>query len=110
MGNRYDFNGLRLGVPDGMISRWRKVAGLLAGPGGWLRRESAKLVPVRPDERFDRFVTQQVEAYVERGELPAENVAAGILQLAGDVMAGREPTLRAVDYIAIQNHLRQARS
>lgn len=109
MDHQYNFKVLRLGMPGGLISRWRKVAGLMAGPDGWLRRDFAKLVPIRPDERFDRFVKQQIAAYVERGELPAEDVAPGILNLAGDVMAGREPTIQAGDYIAIQNHLRQAR-
>ena len=61
------------------------------------------------DERFDRFVKQEVAAYVEWGRLPAGDVAPGILHLADDVLAGREPTLRAGDYIAIQNHLRRAR-
>ncbi len=109
MDSRYSFQALRLGVHSGLIFRWRKAADLLAGPSGWLRRGSAALIPIRPDERFDRFVKQQVAAYVEWGRLPAGDVAPGILRLADDVMAGREPTLQAGDYIAIQNHLRQER-
>jgi len=109
MVNRYSFQALRLGVPSGLIFRWRKLAGLLAGPAGWRRGDSAKLIQIRPDERFDRFVRQQIAAYVEKGELPDEAVAPAILYLADDFMAGREPTIRAGDYIAIQNHLRQAR-
>lgn len=109
MDDRYSFQALRLGIPSGLILRWRKMAGLLAGPAGWRRRGPAALIPIRPDERFDRFVKQEVAAYVEWGRLPAGDVAPGILHLADDVLAGREPTLRAGDYIAIQNHLRRAR-
>lgn len=109
MGEQNNFKVVRLGIPGSLISRWRKVAGLMAGPDGWRRKDAAELVRIRPDERFDRFVQQQVAAYVERGELPAADVSAGILNLAEDVMAGREPTIQAGDYIAIQNHLRQAR-
>lgn len=109
MGDANKFQVLRLGIPDWLVPRWWKVAYLIVGPDGWLRKDLAKLIQIRPDERFEQFVKQQITAYVEKGELPAEPVAPAILNLADDVMAGREPTIRAGDYIAIQNHLRQAR-
>ena len=108
MEGQYNLDVLRLGFTGGLISRWRRAAGLVAGSDRWLPRNSVELVRIRPDKRFDRFVRQQVAAYVERGELPTADVAPGILDLAAGLMAGQEPTLRAGDYIAIQNHLRQA--
>ena len=61
---------------------------------------------VGKDEGFNKFLTAQVQAYLERGATPAPTIAAPIINLAEDVTTGREPTLRAGDYIALQTAYR----
>jgi hypothetical protein len=57
-------------------------------------------------EEFDKFVMEHVEAYLEDGKLPPESIVGPILNIAEDIMAGRQPTIRAGDYISLQNHIR----
>ncbi len=58
------------------------------------------------DSAFVQYVQSNVQAYIEKGTLPPESIVAPIINLAEDIMAGREPVLRAGDYIAIQNQMR----
>lgn len=97
-----DLISVRLLAADWIWEGWRKVAYLIIGPGG----PFADIAKVRPDERFNKFVTEQVRAYVEKGELPHKDIAPAVLNLADDFLAGREMTMRAGDYIALQTHLR----
>jgi hypothetical protein len=41
--------------------------------------------------------------------MPPEAIAPAILNMADDVMAGRQVSLRAGDYIAIQNFARSSK-
>jgi hypothetical protein len=69
---------------------------------------------VRIDERvnaqIDKFMEgvalKHVRAYVDDGTMPPAEIAPAILNMADDVMAGRQVSLRAGDYIAIQNFVR----
>lgn len=58
------------------------------------------------DVAFNRFVQGHISAYIEKGTMPPEAITGPILNMAEDVMAGREPTIRAGDYIALQNFRR----
>lgn len=101
------FPKLVIGLPKWVIPRWWEVAYLIVGPDGWLREDFAKLIAISPDERFTEVVTKLVSAYVEKGEMPPDDIAPAILNLADDLMAGRKMSIRAGDYITIQSHLRQ---
>ena len=59
------------------------------------------------DTAFDKFIRKHVEAYLEKGTMPPEAIVGPIVNIAEDIIAGREPTLRAGDYIAIQNQMRK---
>jgi len=69
--------------------------------------EIAKYVDLKRHEDFEEFVTEQLKLYIEKNEMPADAIAPAILNLADDYMAGRPVTLRAGDYIALQNYLRE---
>ena len=43
---------------------------------------------------------------MQEGVTPPEDIASAIMNIADDLMSGRDITLRAGDYIAIQNHVR----
>ena len=65
-------------------------------------------VALGKDEGFNKFVTGQVQQYMEKGTTPAAPIAATVVNIAEDVVAGRTPTLRAGDYIALRTAYRAA--
>ena len=59
-------------------------------------------------EKFmDEVALKHVRAYMTEGTMPPEEIAPAILNMADDVMAGRQVSVRAGDYIAIQNFARK---
>jgi hypothetical protein len=67
------------------------------------------LLKARPDDRFYEVFGKHVEAYVKEGKMPPTAIEAPVLNAADDYLAGRDITLRAGDYIAVQNYLRSER-
>jgi len=96
----------RIRVPEWIIPHWWKVAYKIPPE---VSREFGELLQIRPDERFNKVVSGYVRAVIEKGEMPPEDIAPAILNLANDFMDGREMIIRTGDYIAIQNHLRKAK-
>lgn len=60
-----------------------------------------------PEGKFYDVVNQYLQAFLNEGKMPPDTIAPAILNLADDYMAGRQMTLKAGDYIAIQNHIRE---
>ena len=58
------------------------------------------------DLAFVKFVNTHVSAFIEKGTMPPSQIAAPIMNIAEDVIAGREVTLRAGDYIALESFRR----
>jgi hypothetical protein len=55
-------------------------------------------------KQFAEVAVEHVNAYIfDKKEPPAE-IAGAIINIADDVLNGREPILRAGDYIALQNY------
>ena len=65
-----------------------------------------KLLKVRPTERFFDMVHGLVMDHVIDGKEPPTQIQSAIMNIADDMMAGREVTLRAGDYIALMNFAR----
>jgi len=91
-------------APEWRIPHWSIFAYLIIN--GLLWKEASELVQIKPDSRFDEVVTKHIRAYVEEGVKPPNEIASAILNLADDFMAGNQITIRAGDYISIQNYLR----
>jgi hypothetical protein len=70
-------------------------------------RDLGKYVELKPDAKFEAYVTKHVKAYVEKNVMPPNEIAGAILNIADDQIAGRPMMLRAGDYIALQNFYRQ---
>jgi len=58
------------------------------------------------DKAFTGAVQTHVSAYLEKGTMPPSAIVGPILNIAEDLAAGREVTLRAGDYIALQTFVR----
>lgn len=68
-----------------------------------LLAKRAELLKVRPSEKFFDMVREQVVAHVTEGVEPPKEIASAIMNIADDMMAGREVSIKAGDYIALMN-------
>ncbi len=98
------FEDFRL-IPDWILEKWMLVAYLII----YWKSPWAKGARVKPDKRFYRTFAKHMTAYLRHGTTPPADIAATIMNLADDYMAGKQMTLRAGDYIALQNHVRNQR-
>jgi hypothetical protein len=71
-------------------------------------RELTKWVDIEPSAKFQTLVSKHLTAYIGEAQMPPDDIAPAILNLADDYLAGRPMNLRAGDYIALQNHVRRA--
>lgn len=66
----------------------------------------AKVLEVKPTERFFEMIRQNVMAYVGKGKEPPKAIAGAIMNIADDMVAGREVSIRAGDYIDLMSYAR----
>ena len=59
-----------------------------------------------PGKKFYDVTEKYVNAYIFDNKEPPAEIAGAIMNIADDVMNGREPIMRAGDYISIQNYTR----
>lgn len=64
------------------------------------------VIEARPDTRFFHELNQHVQAFVNEGKMPPDQIASAVMNVADDVLAGRDVQLKAGDYIALQNFFR----
>jgi len=57
--------------------------------------------------KFNDFVHKHVDAYVTDKKMPPAEIEGAILNIADDILSGREPTLRTGDYLALQNYMKR---
>ena len=74
-----------------------------------LAHQFGNVLEARPDESFYDTFAKHVEAYVKEGKAPPKAIEGAVLNAADDYLAGRDVTLRAGDYIAVQNFIRGAK-
>lgn len=97
---------LRFSLADWIRWQKQKYMYLVVGPGELFKQRLGDIINVPVDEQFQKTIDQMVTAYIEKGELPPEQIAPTVLNLADDVMAGRDMVIRAGDYIALRNYMR----
>jgi hypothetical protein len=85
--------------------RWIQVAYLVLNGPVVAVTEAIKF---KPDSTFYNVIAEHMGAYLQNDQMPPDEIASAILNLADDHMSGRQMTLRAGDYIAIQNFIRKA--
>lgn len=71
-----------------------------------LAKEFAELFKVRPTEKFFNMLHEQVMAHALEGKAPPAQIASAVMNMSDDVMAGREPVIRAGDYVALMEFAR----
>ncbi len=66
-------------------------------------------IMVKPNEKFFGMIRQHVMDHIMEGKEPPEQISSAILNIADDVMAGREINIRAGDYISLMNFARETK-
>jgi hypothetical protein len=106
--HKYLFERFRVVSAINLGQWWWRFAYLLPDP--FLRdsgiQENYANVALGKDKSFNNAVETHVAAYLEKGTMPPSAIVGPILNIAEDIAAGREVTLRAGDYIALQTFVR----
>lgn len=95
---RFDF--FKVLIAREIINRkdWVKYLVLV----NWHGRQFENVLAKAPDDAFAGFVEKHVRTYLD-GSAPPEPIQSAIMNIADDYASGRDVTLRAGDYIALQN-------
>ena len=78
-------------IPDWILERWILVAYLIIN---WRVKDLAERVQIAPDKRFYAVVAKYMRGYLKDGQMPPDDVAPAILNIADDYMAGATLNLR----------------
>ena len=65
------------------------------------------VLEARPDSSFFEELNGHVTAFVNEGKAPPEAIASAVMNVADDVLAGRDLQLKAGDYITLQSYFRK---
>lgn len=68
-------------------------------------KQLKEALAVRPTEKFQRVVSEMTANYINKGIQPPESIAPAIYNIADDILSGRQVSIKAGDYIMIQNYL-----
>lgn len=98
---------INIQVSDWLLERRQRIMYLVIN---WDIKQLGKRIAVKPDAKFNKVVFTYVSKYVNDGKMPPEDIAPAILNLADDYIAGRDVSIRAGDYISIQQHVRNQRA
>ena len=58
-------------------------------------------------EKFNVFVREYIVAYAVDNKMPPAEIEGAIINIADDLLSGREITLKAGDYITLQNYMQK---
>jgi len=100
-------NGLREIRAIKIPLRWDPTIVMYLVIVDWLRKDKAELLKTQATERFFNMVREHVTAHVLDGKEPPAAIAAPIMNIADDMMSGREVSLRAGDYFALMDFARK---
>lgn len=91
-----------------LVPQWWRIAYLIPDMfhRGLAEYEQFVKIVDGSDTGFNSFILKNVKAYLETGKMPPSAIKAPILNIAEDIIAGREPIIRAGDYISLQNAYR----
>jgi hypothetical protein len=64
------------------------------------------LIEVNLSKQFVTVLSETLNDHMFNNKMPPDEIAPAILNIADDILSGREPVLRAGDYISLQNYVR----
>lgn len=96
---------LQIAIPAWVLHRKWEVMYLVLGPDGLSKLKDVAHLGLT--EQLSTMVSKHVNDHLNKGVIPPKEIAPAILNISDDVLAGRPPTLRAGDYISLQQYIRQ---
>ena len=100
------FKGLRVNVPGWAVNRRVNLLYLAVNFHREGLGETVHILETKPTEEFFALVGKHVDNYMKKGEMPPDDIAPAIMNIAEDLTAGKTPHIRSGDYYALQQHLR----
>lgn len=96
-------------IPAWLLERKIICFYLIITNRGWEKEQFGEVLERAPDKQFYELISKHMNAYLQKGEMPPVEIAPAIMNLIDDQTAGRTMTLRAGDYISLQNYARKAK-
>jgi len=96
-------------IPAWLLERKIICFYLIITNRGWDNEKFGEVLERAPDKQFYELISKHMNAYLQKGEMPPAEIAPAIMNLIDDQTAGRTMTLRAGDYISLQNYARKAK-
>lgn len=101
-----DIQKLQVSLPAWVYHRKIEVMYLVLGPDGLPKFKN--LLEIGITDQLMNVISRHVNAYIKDGTLPPQDITSPILNMADDILAGKTPTIRTGDYIALQQHAAKA--
>jgi hypothetical protein len=99
------YKTVKVTIPEAIFNRidWVKYLVIIE-----LRKDIVNLNAYNAvtSEKFNKFVHDHVQAYIFEKKAPPKEIETAIMNIADDLLSGREPVLRAGDYIQLQSFMR----
>lgn len=71
-----------------------------------LEEKHIELAKVQPTEKFFEMVREEVRSHLVDGKKAPKEIATAIINISDDLKAGRDPVIRAGDYITLMGYAR----
>lgn len=75
----------------------------------WHSKNLGEVLEQVPDEAFAEFVEGHVQSFLD-GKMPPAAIQSAVMNVADEFLSGGTVTLKAGDYIALQNEFRAKRA
>jgi hypothetical protein len=75
----------------------------------WNHKEFSDVLAKAPEKQLYEMISKHMNAFMQQGTMPPEEIAPAIMNLIDDQSSGRTMTMRAGDYISLQNYLRKSK-
>jgi hypothetical protein len=75
----------------------------------WNNREFSDVLAKAPEKQLYEMISTHMNAFMQQGTMPPAEIAPAIMNLIDDQSSGRTMTMRAGDYISLQNYLRKSK-
>ena len=75
----------------------------------WNNREVSDVLAKAPESKLYDMISTHMNAFMQQGTMPPAEIAPAIMNLIDDQTSGRTMTMRAGDYISLQNYLRKSK-
>jgi hypothetical protein len=98
--------GIKKLTIEDILERIKNIKKYLVWPGWYEKKIDESVIAGMPSKQFTEAIEKYVNAYLFESKEPPAAIAAPIMNIADDILSNREITLRAGDYITLQNFVK----